>query len=94
MNYVVEIGQTGRGGTIMYRDQGSVLSFHWEFAINGADMFVPTPEEWDGYCRSCGADWAQGKRQEILQRVVDEVRKQKAAGSIVTIEENWVHFAF
>ena len=94
MSYAVEIGQTGRGGTIPYSERGSVFSFDWEFAINGVDMFVPTPEQWDAYCQSRGAVWAQGKRHDILGRVAEEVRRQKAASAVVTIEDNWIHFAF
>jgi hypothetical protein len=94
MSYAVEIGQTGRGGTITYSDRGSLLSFDWEFAIDGVDMFVPTPEQWDAFCQSRDAAWAKGKRQEILAQVAEEVRKQKATSAVVTIADNWVHFAF
>jgi len=94
MSHKVEIIQTGRGGTINYTEQDTVLSFDWEFATNGADMFVPTPEQWAAYCHGRGADWAANSREEILERVAAEVRQQKAASSIVTIEDSWVHFEF
>ena len=94
MSHKVEIIQTGRGGTINYTEQDTVLSFDWEFATNGADMFVPAPAQWAAYCHSRSADWAANHREEILERVAAEVRKQKAASSNVTIEDNWVHFEF
>ena len=94
MTFTVEIEQTGRGGTITYtEDQGS-LSFDWEFASSGADVFVAPPAQWDANCTSRGAAWAVSRRQEILERVADEVRRQKALGSVITIEDQWIHFEF
>jgi hypothetical protein len=94
MNYKVEIDQSGRGGRVSYIENERPLNFDWEFAVNGVDLFVPPPEKWDAYWQSSDADWAKGRRQEILERVADEVRKQKAAGAEVTIEDNWIHFGF
>lgn len=94
MIYRVEIQQTGRGGTIIYFENADSLSFDWEFAINGVDMFVPTPEQWDANCQGRNAVWAAGRRLEILERVADGVRKQKATSAVVTIDDNWVHFNF
>ena len=94
MNYKVEVEQSGRGGRIKYEEAGRVLFLDWEFAMDGADLFVPPPEQWDAYWRSRDAVWAEGRRQEILERVAAEVRSQKAAGAKVTIEDNWIHFQF
>ena len=95
MNYKVEIHQSGRGGRISYiEDERAPLFLDWEFALDGADVFVPTPEQWDAYWQNRDAGWAQGRRQEILERVAEEVRKQKAASSKVSIEDNWIHFTF
>lgn len=94
MSHKVEIEQTGRGGTITYTEDHGSLSFDWEFAIGGADVFVTPPELWDANCTSRGAVWAVGRRQEILERVADEVRRQKATGASVSIEDQWIHFSF
>ena len=94
MSHKVEIEQTGRGGTVRYFEDGRELTFDWEFTMDGADIFVPTPEQWDLNCRSRGAGWAEGRRQEILERVAEEVRAQKATSSVVNIEDNWIHFVF
>ena len=94
MSYKVEIQQTGRGGTIIYSEDSGSLSFDWEFATDGVDMFVSTPEQWDANCRSRNAGWAEGRRREILELVAAEVRRQKATSSAVTIDDNWVHFNF
>jgi len=94
MNYKVEIHQTGRGGRVSYMEDERTLFLDWEFAVDGVDLFVPTPENWDAYWQGRDAGWAGGRRQEILERVAEEVRKQKAAGAKVTIEDNWIHFGF
>ena len=94
MTYKVEIEQTGRGGTIKYLEQDGMLSFDWEFAINGADIFIPNPEQWDMYWRSSAAVWAVGRRQEILERVAEAVRARQAPNAVVSIEDSWIHFEF
>ena len=94
MKYKVEIEQTGRGGTIRYLEDEATLSFDWEFSMDGADVFVPTPEQWDANCEGRHAVWATGRRQEILERIAAKVREQKATSSQVTIEDNWIHFSF
>ena len=94
MSHKVEIEQTGRGGTIIYTEDSGSISFDWEFATDGVDVFVTPPEQWDANCASRGASWAQGRRQEILERVADEVRRQKATSASVSLEDQWIHFAF
>ena len=94
MNYKVEITQSGRGGSINYLENEQALRFDWEFAIDGAYLFVPTVEQWDAYWQSNNLSWAAGRRQEILERVSEEVRQQKAHDSTVTLEDNCIHFRF
>lgn len=94
MNYVVDIDQSGRGGRISYAENGNTMCFDWEFAINGATVFVPSPDEWDLRCQKEGGGWARGRRQEILERVAQEVRRQKAGSASVSIEDHWIQFEF
>jgi hypothetical protein len=94
MNYRVEISQFGRGGSINYTENEQALRLDWEFATDGAYIFVPTPEQWDGYWRSNDIEWAAGRRQEILERVAEAVRREKAQSSNVTLEDNSIHFKF
>jgi hypothetical protein len=93
-SYKVEIDQGGRGGRVSYMENQQSLSFDWELSLDGADIFVPTPEQWDAYCRNSAASWAEGRRQEILERVAEETRRERARDSHVTIEDRWIHFDF
>jgi hypothetical protein len=94
MSYKVEISQSGRGGSINYTENEQALRLDWEFAMDGAYIFVPTPELWDAYWQGNNIQWAAGRRQEILERVAEEVRRQKAQSSKVTIEDDCLHFKF
>ena len=94
MNYKVEISQSGRGGSINYTENEQALRLDWEFAMDGAYIFVPRPEQWDAYWQSNNIQWAAGRRQEILERVAAGVRQQQAQSSKVTIEDDCIHFKF
>ena len=77
MAHEVEITQSGRGGSIFYRENDQVVSFGWEFALDPALalIFGPKASQWDR-----AAPWAQGRQDEIFQRVAEEVVRQKAQG--------------
>jgi hypothetical protein len=94
MKYKVDISQSGRGGSINYTENEQALRLDWEFATDGAYIFVPTPEKWDAYWRSNNIHWARGRRQEILERVVEAVRDEKAQSAKVTLEDDCIHFKF
>jgi hypothetical protein len=94
MNYKVEISQSGRGGSIHYTENEQALRLDWEFAIDGAYVFVPTAEVWDAYWQSNKIQWAAGRRQEILERVAEGVRRQQAQSASVTFEDDCIHFKF
>lgn len=90
----VEISQSGRGGTIYYAEGGSRLSFDWEFSMTGTTIFVPTPEQWDGWCESSGFPEAKGRRDEILSFVAVETIRQKTSGANYELRENWIEIRF
>jgi len=94
MNYKVEIIQSGRGGSINYIENEQALRLDWEFAMDGAYVFAPTPAQWDAYWQSNNIPWAAGRRQEILERVAEEVRRQKAQTAKVTMDDDCIHFKF
>ena len=94
MSYKVEITYEGRCGWYHYIEDGKRLSFDWEFSTVGITIFVPTPEEWDAYCEEHRAAWAKGRRQEILQRLAEEVRRRKVKSAKIKIEDQWVELIF
>jgi hypothetical protein len=55
---------------------------------------VPTAEVWDAYWQSNKIQWAAGRRQEILERVAEGVRRQQAQSASVTFEDDCIHFKF
>ncbi len=94
MNYEVKIIDSGRGGTIFYLENGKELPFGWEFAINGALLFVPSPPHWNNFCANNDLPEAQNRRAEILERVCEEVVRQKAAGAKYEIGDDYISISF
>jgi hypothetical protein len=94
MNYKVEITQSGRGGTIYYIEDDHRMSFDWEFSMSGATIFVRTPDEWEKNSQSQDASWTSGRRQEILERLAEDVRRQQAPSARIEIEDHWIELTF
>ena len=89
MTFEVEITQQGRGGIYYYTEHGVKLPFEWDFSSIGITIYVPTHGAWNEFCRKNDAPWGIGRRQEILQRLGDEVRRRKAKSAQITIEDHW-----
>ena len=91
INYRIEEKQEGRAGWVFYLEQ-SRLPFPWELlgAGGGISITVPMAEAWNRYCEEHEADWAKGRREEILQRVAQSMLKQRYGIGYFTIEEQWV----
>ncbi|MCY7346240.1 MAG: hypothetical protein LH614_08485 [Pyrinomonadaceae bacterium] len=94
MDYQVKITQSGRGGTIYYRENEQELPFGWEFAINGALLFVPSPQHWNNFCDRNHLPSTQNRRDEILERVGREVVRQKTSGGKYAIEDDYISISF
>ena len=94
MTFEVEITQQGRGGIYYYTEHGVKLPFEWDFSSIGITIYVPTHGAWNEFCRKNDAPWGIGRRQEILQRLGDEVRRRKAKSAQITIEDHWVQLSF
>ena len=82
MTFEVEITQQGRGGIYYYTEHGVKLPFEWDFSSIGITIYVPTHGAWNEFCRKNDAPWGIGRRQEILQRLGDEVRRRKAKSAL------------
>ena len=89
----VKIIQTGRGGTIHYAETGKELAFDWEFAIAGALVFVPSPPHWNNFVLRNYFPQAQNRRDEILERICEEIIRQKSGGR-ETLNRRRIYFNF
>ena len=71
----VEITQSGRGGSITYREGENTVAFDWEFGASPAIalIFGPTAQAWDRQY-----PWAAGRQAEIYDFVgAEAVRTPK-----------------
>jgi hypothetical protein len=76
--YTVVIEQSGRGGSIFYREGENTARFSWEFAMPPAIALLFGPSPWPG--------WAAGRQAEIYAAVGAEVVRQKAPGGRFTMD--------
>lgn len=74
----VSIEQSGRGGRIIYSEEGHQIAFFWEFGAGDVLAIVtgPQPYLWDSQY-----PWTRGRRREILSRIAGSVIQQKAPES-------------
>jgi hypothetical protein len=79
----VDITQTGRGGSIYYREGGNSIEFGWEFAASPAIalVFGPPGHGWDK-----AYPWARGRQAEIVAFVGSEIVRRKAPGAACEID--------
>ena len=71
----VAIEQNGRSGSIEYREPLGRISFYWEFGGGDTVAIIWTKNscEWSSHY-----PWAVERRRQILERVANEVVRQKA----------------
>ncbi len=90
--YKIEVEAHGRGGWAFYVEQGR-LPFSWEIlGVKGTGVEMPIPEAWDAYCEKHGANWAKGRRDEIVQRVAEGLlKKWYGNGTYEVVEDRWLN---
>jgi hypothetical protein len=94
MKYEVDIVREGRGGSVYYREDSWTLPFNWDITVDGFEVYVPRPDKWDEFCRRNNAPQGRNRRQEILERVAEEVRRKRAKKAKVTIDDMSIIFSF
>jgi len=94
MSYEVKITQSGRGGTICYLENEKQLPLGWEFAMNGALIFVPSPSRWNYFCGENDLPEANDRRDEILRKVCQEIISRKASGAKYEIGDDYISISF
>lgn len=93
-NYEVLITDEGRSGSVEYREGDLVLPLWWEFTMDGAWIWAPSPEQWDAYWAANGAAAAAGRRDEILGRVGAETVRKRASSGKSKVGSDGVHIRF
>ncbi len=89
-DYHIEEEPHGRGGWVFYVGE-TRLPFPWEMMAFDEDAIrIPTPEEWDDYCETHNANWAKGRREEILKRVGERYLKKNYGKGTFEVEDKWI----
>jgi hypothetical protein len=83
-DWSVEVITRGRDGNIVYHENSCEASFYWEFG--GRDVIAiihggPASEWNEKY------PWAADRRDEVLERVIKEVIRQKVRTCIASVDE-------
>lgn len=84
----------GRGGWVYYREDGTTLPFDWDITSDGFEVYLPPSAEWNEFCKENNATQCIGRRQQIVERLAEEVRKKKAKKAKVTIDDLGIGFSF
>ncbi len=92
--YKVEITSEGRAGNVFYKETDGKLTFWWEFSMNGASIRIPSDEKWNSFCKSENAQWATNRKVEIVRRIADETKLQRASTAKIKIENEWINLLF
>ena len=83
-DWSVEVVTRGRDGHVVYHENLCAASFYWEFGGGNviAVVHTGTASAWDEKY-----PWATGRREEVLERVIEEVIRQKAQSCIASVDE-------
>src|SRR3712207_6403984 len=91
--YKIEYESYGRCGYAFYVENRR-LPFEWEIIIGGIGVDIPVLEEWDAYCEKHSANWAKGRRDEIVQRLADGLIKKMywfGNGTYEIVDGRWLN---
>ena len=94
MTYDVNMVRKGRGGWVYYNEDREILPFDWDVTKDGFEIYLPRPVEWDEFCKQNDAMNCMSRRQEIVDRIVEEVRRKKGKKAEVVVDEMGITFSF
>jgi hypothetical protein len=82
-DWSVEIETSGRSGVISYHEGSRSIPFDWEFGGGDtvATIYLGQPALWNRR-----HSWAVDRKQEIAERVAEEVIRQKAPDCTADID--------
>lgn len=87
-SFTVDITTEGRSGHVHYAEGPlRTCSFYWEFGGGDvvASINVPSPFNWDAEI-----PWAASRRDEVLQRIAQEVQQKQCPSCEARISDNWI----
>ena len=76
------------------REDGSTLPFDWDITSDGFEVYLPRSAEWNEFCKQNNAMQCIGRREEIVKRLTEEVRRKKAKTAKITIDDMGISFSF
>lgn len=94
MRYHVKFTNEGPAGWVYYLEGGEALPFDWETTGAGFYVYLPTAEEWPGFCDQQTAPNARSKRDLIVNRLAKEIKQHQVRGAKVTIDDTGIDFSF
>jgi len=95
MTYDVKMVREGRGGWVYYREDGQTLPFDWDITGVGFEIYTPRPVEWEEFCKQNNAMNCVGRRQEIVERIVEKIRRRWGnKNAEVVVDEMGISFSF
>ena len=92
-DFTVKVVDEGRSGSVSYCEGAMTLALWWEFTMDGAYVWAPSPEQWDGHWKA-SAPGAIGRRDEILARVAAETKRQRASSARTSIGDDGITLKF
>lgn len=89
-DWSVEFEDTGRAGTMTYREAEGSIPMNWEYGGKDVVAIITFEQETSWRTRY---PWAATRRGEIVRRVAAEAVRQKAPGCRLEIDERsgWIH---
>jgi len=94
MDYKVDIKRQGRGGTVYYREGETTLPFAWDVTAVGFEVYLTPTAEWNDFCKENNAMQCIERRQQIVERLAEEVRRKKGKKAKITIDDMGISFSF
>jgi hypothetical protein len=88
-DFAVKIVDEGRSGSVTYCEGAIALALWWEFTTDGAYVWAPSPEQWDGYigdptARPAPRDAARRSWRASPKRRRSNARRRRARASATT----------
>lgn len=88
-NFNIRERAEGPAGWVDYIEDAGSLSFFSEPEKLGFTILLGPPQDWDAHCKTISAEWAIGRRKEIVQTIIGEMKRRYKTDDVV-LEEPWI----